>query len=183
MVFKSSQNWRNRKVLIEGLAWPELCRCHWKFQRDLDVHVLWGSQWGVIFGYLNSMIRVRDLFKYNYDRKGGKISLPIIMLIHLVMGYLREKSRAWGIFACGLRLIVGVKSLVWSRRPVAVPSCLVPVEPSCWLFPGCLQLSTLSDSGKTALGRRGLWSFLLQLGQNPLEDSKLRCWYDYFNCS
>lgn len=24
VVFESSQNWRNDKVLIEGLAWPEL---------------------------------------------------------------------------------------------------------------------------------------------------------------
>lgn len=31
VVFETSQNWRNSKMLI-GLAWPALCRCHWKLQ-------------------------------------------------------------------------------------------------------------------------------------------------------
>lgn len=45
LVFESSQkNWKSGGLLTEGLAWPELCRWHWKLQVGLDVCVLRGDR-------------------------------------------------------------------------------------------------------------------------------------------
>lgn len=73
------------------------------------------------FGALSNVIRINYSFYY-YSKEGESHSQQYAYAVHQALCngvcYLGKNSR---IFACVLRSRVSLKSLAWSRRPVAVP--------------------------------------------------------------